>query len=95
MPQEKIVRKYNSHKKYNIIIGDGKVENLDRNEWNIFTDGSKGKEGTGAGFLVQVPGKEDKQGKIPLGKWATVNQAEMLAIEEGTRCLKGSSQEWS
>jgi ribonuclease HI len=46
----------------------------------IYTDGSRTNERTGYGGFLSLKGKQEEQFSQPLGKWATVNQAEMAAI---------------
>ena len=67
------------------ITGDGKIR--------CFTDGSKTQEGdTGAGVVI-VNGNYRTRDCIPLGKWSTVFQAEVTAIEMAVQILRSQRTE--
>jgi len=67
------------------ITGDGKIR--------CFTDGSKTQEGeTGAGVVI-VNGNDRTRDCIPLGKWSTVFQAEVTAIEMAVQTLRSQGIE--
>ena len=55
-----------------------------------FTDGSRQEGRTGAGFWIKV-GSRERTRRVSLGAWATVFQAEMLAIRGAARLLRSSN----
>jgi len=65
--------------------GDGKIR--------CFTDGSKTQDGeTGAGAVI-ADGDDKVRERIPLGKWSTVFQAEVAAIEMTAQSLRLSGKQ--
>jgi ribonuclease HI len=67
------------------VTKDGKIR--------CFTDGSKTQDGeTGAGAII-VDGDDRAQERIPLGKWSTVFQAEVAAIEMTVQSLRISGKQ--
>ena len=52
---------------------------------NIFTDGSRTPFHVGAGYTIQIRGKERYSNSLKLSENTTVFQAEIIAIREATR----------
>ena len=88
------INERNMHNNYHIIIDEAagclkpKLSQI-----NVFTDGSKTKQGVGAGFIV-MRGKQQvvTTESITLNKEATVFQAEAVAIERAARFLINHSE---
>ena len=89
-PTSKLTNKVFMNNNFKTLIEDresincrGKVRPrpLEDNIVNCFTDGSKNENGCGAGYLV-MSNNNKAQDYIPLGKQATVFQAEIIAISE-------------
>ena len=71
-------------RRFNIEILDCKTatEEVHKRKSHIcvFTDGSKTKQGTGLGYTILQPGEDPLCKKVTLCNMASINQAEMLAI---------------
>ena len=64
----------------NRTIAIQKTEQLSSQDWQIYTDGSKANDNTGAGFCVIHANKETFRNSYHLGKLATVYQCEVFAL---------------
>jgi ribonuclease HI len=53
-----------------------------------YTDGSRMLGRTGAGYLIQPPGRPNKERTLPLGRYPTVPQAEVFALLSAARALR-------
>jgi ribonuclease HI len=87
-PQERSETRYCSNRNFDVIIEDGKGEEVGDGRWTIYTDGSRKDEMTGAGALIISPLGEKTEIRIPLGAEATVNQAELHAIMKAANTIK-------
>lgn len=66
-------------------IEDGGDDTTSRNR--IYTDGSKGEDGTGAAFVVYNGEVERYHEQIRLGEWCSVFQSELVAIRGALRYI--------
>ena len=64
--------------------------NLDRVEWEVYTDGSKKDGKVGSAFVIFRYGLDWKQDKFRLPNTATVFQAELFALIQATIALRES-----
>jgi ribonuclease HI len=58
------------------------ADSAERRNIRAFTDGSRTRLKTGLGYCIYMPNDTKKEVSLALGKLATVNQAELLAIEK-------------
>jgi ribonuclease HI len=63
--------------------------NRDNQDWTSFTDGSRTGNSSGAAYFIeQLPTEEESKCIIPLGRYMTVYQSEVMALVELGRYLK-------
>jgi ribonuclease HI len=71
----------------------GEKKYLTQSQYTAYTDGSKGEKGTGAGFIIYKEGKREKfEEMVKLPDYASVFQAEVVAIQSAAKCLIEQSQ---
>ena len=83
--------KWNGGFKVNLDSFSGESKHRTRTQFNIYTDGSKIDEQTGAGFTVIARGKEIMAKHYRLPNHATVFQAEITAIAMAARSIRTMS----
>lgn len=97
-PRDGTRPKFKYKKSIEIVIGNGKEPSPEpKNCWKVYTDGSRKDEQSGAGaYMYRTNPERTEEMIIPLGKEATVNQAELHAIMVAARWLvenKGETRE--
>src|SRR6266702_4221964 len=72
---------------YGTVNNFDQLRDLPRGETEIYTDGSKSDEGTGASFVVFKGGQETFFRLIHLGTRSTIFQAETIALEQSLKYI--------
>lgn len=66
---------------------DSFKNSLIQSQYTVYTDGSKTKTGTGAGYVIYLKQEKIKEDNFPLQTNATIFQAEILAIKKAANFL--------